>query len=398
MDRISTSNPNKTLHEISRKILHEEIHYYHIQQQKKLELQNLALDVELLKAIEIANRSILLNHLGDYLAALCSDFKNSTEFSKPSQRKKWKFLDHSKYTDLIDCYDKEQQAIEAGLESIDSSPLTKSLHLAHKYLNGKYSSVDEIVTILRAYADRNKMVHSVGPYFQEGNHIGLRQAILRDARNIPFLGNDSASKSFRLEAKQTLDIVVRRFFSKWSWEMDGYAEPSIDMVSLRQAFEAQQQKKDPRVGRQSFEVLEEEAKLRKADDTRQKSMSEGMYSCWFRGVLANHCIEERQKENIDFEARCKQALEICAQDGTALVQDVLKELMSKLKTTQHDLETTKDNIKVTANCAASLLEGAKQTKEEHKEKMRKTKEKHEKEIREKDERISELVSEHGVKK
>lgn len=84
----SQANPSKSLEKLTLQIYHLEIWFKGHKNEKRLEREVVRVNVELLEAKEIANQGLLIQRLGDYYGALSKDFKDSKEFSKPSERKR----------------------------------------------------------------------------------------------------------------------------------------------------------------------------------------------------------------------------------------------------------------------------------------------------------------------
>jgi hypothetical protein len=138
------------------------------QREKRLERENAKASIELLEAIEIANQGILIQSLGDYYGALSKDFKDSKEFSLPSEKTKWKFLGCETFAEIVDTYNEEQIALTD--DPTLPSPMSDALKLAFKYTKPRYQSLDQIISFLGGYAMRNKVVHGVKQWFDDGKH------------------------------------------------------------------------------------------------------------------------------------------------------------------------------------------------------------------------------------
>jgi hypothetical protein len=282
----TTSNPDHRLDDLLGKINFEESLFHIHKQEKVLELQNAEnglLSADLLQAIEIANHGLIINTLGDYYAGLSQDFRDAGEFTKPSERPKWAFLGCSKYSEIIQLYDDEQKIIAAKGSGATTTeiPMTAAFALAYNYTGTRYTGVDEIVRFIRAYAERNITVHPVKKYFEEGDHNKLRIAMMRDYQCIPFLGNNASSDRKKQEVKTILNLVVRRFFSKWSWDEGGYYHESAAMRELRDKYEQRLRTKTVFFKNKSFDDYEHEKKgqasasTKKGDHTVEKSLAEG---------------------------------------------------------------------------------------------------------------------------
>jgi hypothetical protein len=273
----TTSNPDHRLDDLFGKINFKESLFHIHKQEKVLELQNAEnglLSVDLLQAIEIANHGLIINTLGDYYAALSQDFRDADEFTNPSERPKWAFLGCSKYSEIIQLYDDEQKIIAATGPKVTAkeTPMTVAFTLAHNYTGTRYTSVDEIVGFIRAYAERNITVHPVKKYFEEGDHNKLRIAMMRDYQCIPFLGNNASSDRKKQEVKTILNLVARRFFSKWSWDEGGYYHESAAMRELRDKYEQRLKTKTVFFENKSFDDGDDD---KKGDRTVEKSLAEG---------------------------------------------------------------------------------------------------------------------------
>jgi hypothetical protein len=147
------------------------------------------------------------------------------------------FLGCSKYSEIIWLYDEQKIIAAAGSKvTAKETPMTAAFTLAHNYTGTHYTGVDEIVGFIRAYAERNIIVHLVKKYF-EGDHNKLRIAMMRDYQCIPFLGSNASSDRKKQEVKMILNLVARRFFSKWSWDEGGYYHESAAMRELRDKYE-----------------------------------------------------------------------------------------------------------------------------------------------------------------
>lgn len=95
-----TSEPNRALIDLVVQIdLCTIIFDYH-KDRKKLEQEKGNLNIDLLKAIEVADQGLLVSSIGNYYAVLYKDFKDAKEFTKPSERHKWKFLGYTRFSDL----------------------------------------------------------------------------------------------------------------------------------------------------------------------------------------------------------------------------------------------------------------------------------------------------------
>jgi len=145
--------------------------------------------------------------------------------------------------------------------------------------------VDEIVSFLRAYAQRCLTVHPVKQYFDEGDVLGLQRAIIRDYREVNFFGEDHESEDLKDEIRGVLRLVIRVFFDNWSWEEGRSIRGSKALDDLRKAFEAQMRKKIPFFGKKGFEddvkpdgsdVITGE-NMEKGVRTREKSPTEGKF-------------------------------------------------------------------------------------------------------------------------
>ena len=250
----SNEKPSKVLEDLTYQILLHETAFFRTREQNQKDLR---VNTELLTAINAANQSMFYHRMGDYFAMLCQDFKDSSELSLPSDRPRWTFLNYSKYSDLIAAYDLEQDNIKAGNKTAEESPLTKSLNDAYKYLGKRYTSVDEIVSFMRAYGDRNVAVHLVKQFFEEGNHTGLADVMRQDMNEILFLGEEEYSRVYKEFASHTLTVISERYYDVFTWEPRGYVSPSVAMKELRQLYEAKQKKKNPMFGKPSFTQQEQ---------------------------------------------------------------------------------------------------------------------------------------------
>jgi hypothetical protein len=101
--------------------------------------------------------------------------------------------------------------------------MSDALKLAFEYTKQRYQSLDQIISFLRGYAMRNKAVHPVKQWFDEGKAQALRSAIFRDYDDIPFLGTGPKVEALRKEAREVLELVTKTFFLQWNWNttMDG---------------------------------------------------------------------------------------------------------------------------------------------------------------------------------
>lgn len=234
------------------------------------------MNIDLLKAIEVADQGLLIFSLGDYYVALCKDFKDSKEFTMPSERHQWKFLGYTQYSEIVAAYDAEQ----AEKDKSDSDrPLTKSLNLALKYTGKRYKSVDQIISFMRSYGNRNLQVHPVKKFFDEGAADELRKAILRDYNSIPFLGNGPETDVKKKIVMEVLEQVVERFYAAWTWEDPGHWRPSAIMMEIQARYEERMKGKILIFNNEPFEIEntgeKAESNLKKGDRTREKSLTEG---------------------------------------------------------------------------------------------------------------------------
>jgi hypothetical protein len=112
------------------------------------------------------------------------------------------------------------------------TPVSEFIQPTFVSIGNRYSSTEPIISIMRDYAQRKLAAHPVKQYFDEGNHTGLRLALLRDYNNAHFLGD----RSERKEVMSVLDKVASRFFKEWSWEEGGYTQRSVAMKKLRRGY------------------------------------------------------------------------------------------------------------------------------------------------------------------
>jgi len=286
-----SEHPQQTLIQLAQKIFPLEIAFQNHKSARAS--KSASIDSNLLQAIEVANKAILLNSMGDYWGALCHDFRDNMYFQKPSKQGQWAFLGFSKYSDLIKEYDKQKEELElynqlpaASKGQPPNTKLIDSLQEAAVYLKDQYDNVDEIVRFMRQYANRNMTVHPVKTYFEEGNYVGLRRKILRDYRNFTFLGSDELSEGYKSEVKTTLELVVKRFYLQWSWDEDGFAKEGPALQECRRIYEEKQKKTIPFFGKKGFEEEskgkgkgkgeEKDKTTAKGDHTWEASMEEGM--------------------------------------------------------------------------------------------------------------------------
>jgi hypothetical protein len=267
------ANRDSRLESIAKDILWSEVKFYNHRMQKEAERQRNRVSKDLLEAIEQANKATLINTLGDYYGALCKDFKDDAEWKTPGHTKEWSFLGYTKYSDLISAYDQEQESIKVHVGSgvTPATPITSDLKQAYDYLGKKYKSVEELVSILRAYAERNITVHPVKQCFDEGDKHALHSAIMRDYKQIKFLGEDGKSEALKEEVQRVLDLVKKTFFDNWD-EESGKTIGSFSLKKLRENFEAKLRRKDPFFGKKGFG---EEQNIEKGKKTREKSLAEG---------------------------------------------------------------------------------------------------------------------------
>jgi hypothetical protein len=271
-----TSEPNRALTDLLLQINLRLRIFDHHKDIKKLEREKENLNIDLLKAIEVADQGLLVFSLGDYYAALCKDFKDAKEFTKPGERHKWKFLGYTQFSQIVAEYDVEQA------DPISDKPLTQSLKLALKYTGKRYKSIDQIVGFMRSYGDRNIQVHPVKKFFDEGAADELRKAILRDYNSIPFLGSGPETNAKKRIVMDVLEQVVKRFFAAWTWEDPGHWRQSAIMLEMQARHEERIKGKFMVCNNEPFDI----ENFKKGNRTREKSLAEGKRSdC----LTTSHC-------------------------------------------------------------------------------------------------------------
>ena len=191
-------------------------------------------DEEILRAIEISYHEHVAATMGDYYAALSSDFQEAPALSRPGDWPKWHSMGVRQVSDIVEAYDKEQERLVKNSElPPEEVPMTTSLQKAFEYLKGRYSSLEVIVGFLRTYGERNKKMHPVKKFFQEGDFVRLHSAIVKSYMSIPFLGQSAQTEKMQKEARQVLELVVERYYEEFEWVEEGFSFPGRSLKNAR---------------------------------------------------------------------------------------------------------------------------------------------------------------------
>jgi len=328
-DPLPLEQPKGRIYDLAREIRNLEVLLHSFQQHARLELKNLELDQQLAAALLEAAKLKFYGNYGDYLAILNHELK-SDKFLEGLQFRKDTIVSTQDLVKKIDEEAKDKENDKAA-----STPITDSLYQAHKFVKDQFDSAEDIIAVLRGYAERNARFHNnTKEWADNGSMHLLWQQIVKDRKEVELL---NISEELRNLGKLTLEAVANKFFCELDWKgpADGgvYILSPLGVERAKKRIEAN--KKDKKEAPKK--VKRDEEKLRRE---KEKELIERWF-LWTRGKAMSWPLTGDQE--IERQHRRRQFGRISDFTDSEELQVLAKELLDEQEFLAQTLQNTAKN-------------------------------------------------------
>jgi hypothetical protein len=209
-DPLPLDQPKGRIYHLAREIRNLEVLLYSFQQHARSSLKKLELDQQLAAALLEAAKLKFYGNYGDYLAILNHELK-SDKFLEGLEFRKETIVSTQ---DLVKTINEEAEEKENNKAAL--TPITDSLYQAHEFVKDQFNSAEDIIAVLRGYADRNAQFHNqTKDWADNGSMYLLWKQIVKDRFELDLL---NISEELRNLGKITLEAVANKFFCDLNWK------------------------------------------------------------------------------------------------------------------------------------------------------------------------------------